>query len=536
MKVSAALKLEVLKEAKILAGKNGVNRRIKAAEVMEVPDINEWLTEGILIISTFYSIKDLPEAQIDMFKALIKEDGAGLIIKVGRYVKELPKEMYDLANKHDMPIIALPLNVSFVNVLTVLFEKIYEEKKTSQIEQLQLMNKLVNTEVKSLNDFLVELSSITKDNVYFESCDFRLISFSKKEKDKRRKNFSFLSLPQSAISSVEYKKYMSIDDYIIEDDRMIIPIDEAGERVGYLNILLKNSKALVGILESSIISIKKQTKLLFLKDQYDVEKRFFQENQWIKNLFREKKVPDHFIISNRLNLECNHLYGLFALDFFNLKQSFPEISKNEMVTHLLYKKIYEVIDQKLPSSLLFRSGHYLYGLYVCNDRQSRSMMIEIIRNIITQLELELDFDIYCGISLIHEQLTDIDKATDEAKLALRMREDISIKDKIIIYEQMGINKILLKLKNDEDVLHFTDVTLGKLKFNDNENKELIQTLSIFLEENGNHSKTSERLYIHRRTLKYRLNKIESILNINLDDSDSRFLLYLLLKIRKLNSV
>ncbi|WP_209123643.1 PucR family transcriptional regulator [Alkalihalobacillus sp. BA299] len=535
MDVSAALKLGVLQQGKVLAGKKGVNRQIKAAEVMEVPDINEWLTEGILIISTFYSIKDLPKAQIEMFKALIKVNGAGLIIKVGRYVKELPQEMYDLANKHDMPIITLPLDVSFVNVLTVLFEKIYEEKKTNQIEQLQLMNKLVNTEVKSLNDFLVELSSITKENVYFESRDFRLISFSKTEKDKRRKNFSFLSFPQSTISSVEYKKYMSINDYMIENDRMIIPVDEAGERIGYLNIILKNSKALVGILESSRVSIKKQTKLLFLKDRYEIEKRFFQESQWIKDLIRKKKVLDYSSISNWLNLESNHLYGLYALDFFSLEQSIPEIISNEKITHLLYKKIYKVIDRKLPSSLLFRSGKYLYGLYVCNDRQSRPMMIEKIHNVVTQLDRELECDIYCGISLLHEQLTDIDKAKDEAKLALRMREDICINDKIIIYEQMGLNKILLKLKNDKDVLHFFDVTLGELKFNDNENEELIQTLDIFLEENGNHSKTSERIYIHRRTLKYRLNKIESILNINLDDSDTRFLLYLLLKIRKLNS-
>ncbi|GAF18524.1 purine catabolism regulatory protein [Bacillus sp. JCM 19046] len=45
---------------------------IKAAEVMEVPDINEWLTEGILIISTFYSVKDDPEAQLSMFRKLIE--------------------------------------------------------------------------------------------------------------------------------------------------------------------------------------------------------------------------------------------------------------------------------------------------------------------------------------------------------------------------------------------------------------------------------------------------------------------------------
>lgn len=47
--VSDALGLDVLKGAKVLAGEGGLHRRILAAEVMEVPDISGWLSEGILI-------------------------------------------------------------------------------------------------------------------------------------------------------------------------------------------------------------------------------------------------------------------------------------------------------------------------------------------------------------------------------------------------------------------------------------------------------------------------------------------------------
>lgn len=81
MNVKDALQLGDLQKAKILAGDKGLDRVIKAAEVMEVPDINEWLTEGILIISTFYSVKDDPEAQLSMFRKLIEVNGAGLILK-----------------------------------------------------------------------------------------------------------------------------------------------------------------------------------------------------------------------------------------------------------------------------------------------------------------------------------------------------------------------------------------------------------------------------------------------------------------------
>lgn len=535
MDVSAALKLGDLQHATVLAGSNGVNRQIKAAEVMEVPDISGWLTEGILIISTFYSIKDLPEAQIEMFKTLIKVNGAGLIIKVGRYVKELLQEMYDLANKHDMPIIVLPVDVSFVNVLTVIFERIYEEKKAYQHEQLQLMNQLVNKEVKSLKDFLIELSSITGENVYYESDDYRLLTFAKKERDKRRKNFDLLSHPQPIAKDLEDIKNQNNGELIIEDDRLVIPIDDTGERVGYLHIVLKRSKALIGVLQSCIVSIKEQTKLLLLKDQYEVEKHFLQGNKFLKHLIEEKKVIQDHYVQKWLNNNGENLYGLFVLDFSSIAgtlQLYRE--KDQVIQYFINKKIYEFVDRELPETILCNEGSFFYGFYVCKDQQSRLLLIEKLRRIVKQVETEFNNEIYCGVSLAHDSLIDMDKAMDEAKLALQTRNDMSLNDKIIIYEQMGINKILLKLKHDTEVLHFLDMTIEALKFDDNENGELIHTLDVFLQENGNHTKASEKLFIHRRTLKYRLTKIESILNINLDDSDTRFLLYFLLKMRKIN--
>jgi purine catabolism regulator len=477
----------------------------------------------------------LPEAQIDMFKTLIKVNGAGLIIKVGRYVRELPQEMYELADKHDMPIIALPIDVSFVNVLTVLFERIYEEKKAYQHEQLQLMNQLVNTGVKSLKDFLIELSSITGENVYYESDDHRLLTFVKKEGDKRRKNFDLLSHPQPIAKGLQKIMNRSNREWAIEEDRLIIPIDDAGECIGYLHIVLKRSKALIGALQSCIVSIKEQTKLLLLKDQYEVEKRYLQENKFLKHLIQEKKVNQDQYVQKRLDTNEKNVYGLFALDLSCIGETLQSSrEKDQVIKYFINKKIYEIVDRDLPKTFLYNEGSYFYGLYICKDQQSRPLIIDKLRRIVKQVENEFNDEIYCGVSLAHDSLLDLYKGMDEAKLALQMRNDMGLNDKIIIYEQMGINKILLKLKHDADVLHFLTMTIEALKFDDNENGELIHTLDVFLQENGNHSKASEKLFIHRRTLKYRLTKIESILNINLDDSDTRFLLYFLLKMRKIH--
>lgn len=532
MDVSAALKLKSLQNASVLAGRNGVKRKIKAAEVMEVPDIGGWLTEGIVIISTFYSIKDSPEAQIKMFKTLIKVNGGALFIKLGRYVNDLPHEMYDLANKHDMPIIAIPVDVSYVNVLNALFEKIYEEKRSHRHEQLQLMNKLINTEVNSLKDFMKELSSISGENVYYETADNRLLVYAKKEKDRRRKNFSILSKPAGRENI--YQVHGLNKDPLAKDDRMVITVQENEVCEGYLHIILRKSQDLLGVLESCKVGIKEQIKFLLLKEKYEIENRYLQEAKFLKYLIEKKNEINPGYVENYINPGKNQMYGIFAFDFSVIKKVLKISSnKDQVIIYGLYKKIYEVFDEQLPGTYLFKEDSYFYGMYMCENQQDRSLLITKLEKTFKQLEREFVSDIYCGLSLAYNSIENLYKAVDEAKASLQTRHEMNLNYKIILYEKMGINKILLKLKNDSNVLHFIQVILESLKSDDN-GEELIHTLDVFLQENGNHSKTSEKLFVHRRTLKYRLTKIESILNVNLDDSETRFLLFFLIKMRKFN--
>ncbi|WP_221564531.1 PucR family transcriptional regulator ligand-binding domain-containing protein [Alkalihalobacillus sp. TS-13] len=518
MNVSDALQLEELQKAVVLAGNGGLNRQIKAAEVMEVPDISGWLTEGILIISTFYSVKDLPEAQIKMFKNLIQVNGAGLIIKVGRYVKELPQEMYHLANEHNMPIISLPVDVSFVNILTALFEKIYEEKKAYQHEHFQMMDKLLNNKFHNFQEFLIHLSSITGENVYYEDYKDRLLAYANKKVDKRRKSFKLLSLP--AISKIE--------------DRLVIPIEDANGCFGSLHILYGQSPLLVGVLESFLTSINEQAKLLLLKDQFEFHKQHQRENQFLHKLLLENRIIDDEVMKSYLKSERSDTsYGLFAIEISKFPLELLSPQEKDMVTvNFAYNKLNEIVESMLGKTILYNDHRYLYGLYVCQDGEKREHLFGKLRKITEMISAEFECKVHIGVSLSRGHLEEMDKAMDEVKVILQSSIDSNQEETVLAYEQLGINKILLKLKNDEDIKELIKMKLDAIRFDEGEkHDELLQTLEVFLLENGNHSKASEKLFIHRRTLKYRLDKIEAILNINLDDSETRFLLYFLLKMR-----
>lgn len=58
--VEDALKIYPLSEGKLTAGQNGVNRIVKSVNVMDAPDIADWVREGDILFTTAYLMKDAP--------------------------------------------------------------------------------------------------------------------------------------------------------------------------------------------------------------------------------------------------------------------------------------------------------------------------------------------------------------------------------------------------------------------------------------------------------------------------------------------
>lgn len=64
-------------------------------------------------------------------------------------------------------------------------------------------------------------------------------------------------------------------------------------------------------------------------------------------------------------------------------------------------------------------------------------------------------------------------------------------------------------------------------------QDLILTLKTFLENNLNYSLASNKLFVHNNTVRYRINKIKNLVDIDFDDSMERLKLEIVLKFLKL---
>lgn len=116
--LAEALALPCLQTAEVLAGAAGIDRLVHGVNVMEDANIVRWMRGGELLLTTGYSIRDDADALRNLVPALAERGLAGLAIKLGLYVDEVPADVRATADRLGFPVLRLPSGVMFNDILS----------------------------------------------------------------------------------------------------------------------------------------------------------------------------------------------------------------------------------------------------------------------------------------------------------------------------------------------------------------------------------------------------------------------------------
>ncbi|HVA85436.1 MAG TPA: PucR family transcriptional regulator ligand-binding domain-containing protein, partial [Candidatus Saccharimonadales bacterium] len=134
------LRLEPFERARVVAGSAGLDRRVRRVNVMEVPDILNWVKADELLLTTAYPLRDDPPALAELVPGLAERGLAGLAIKPARYIDTIPQAVVDAADRLSFPLIELPADSSFneiiMSVLAVIMDaQAVRLQRTAQIHE-----------------------------------------------------------------------------------------------------------------------------------------------------------------------------------------------------------------------------------------------------------------------------------------------------------------------------------------------------------------------------------------------------------------
>ena len=155
---------------------------------------------------------------------------------------------------------------------------------------------------------------------------------------------------------------------------------------------------------------------------------------------------------------------------------------------------------------------------------------KIAQSMETTLKNELFVKTVIGIGTVAEHLRELADAYKEAQTAIDVGKVFDTEKSVINYENLGIGRLIYQLPTTLCEIFLTEVF--KKNSIDSLDQETLFTINKFFENNLNVSETSRKLFVHRNTLVYRLEKIKKLTGLDLRQFDHAIVFKVALMVRK----
>ena len=143
---------------------------------------------------------------------------------------------------------------------------------------------------------------------------------------------------------------------------------------------------------------------------------------------------------------------------------------------------------------------------------------------------EAGIDHVVGIGSVANQLKDIARSFKEAQVAVEIGRVFDENITMMSYENLGIGRLIYQLPTTLCEMFLSEVF--KKGSVDSLDEETLFTIQKFFENNLNVSETSRKLFVHRNTLVYRLEKIKKLTGLDLREFDNAIVLKVALMVKQ----
>ena len=236
-----------------------------------------------------------------------------------------------------------------------------------------------------------------------------------------------------------------------------------------------------------------------IKNLYDEK---YDKGSFIKNIVLDNILPsDIYIKAKELHFNTEDPRIVFLIKFFGKTDMMPFEMLQNMFPDKTKDYVISVGEQDIVLVKELKPGTDIKDIE------------KMATNIADTLSTEFYTKVAIGISTIVDNLKDLAKAYQEAQVALEVGKVFETEKNIVSYENLGIGRLIYQLPTTLCDMFLQEVfKKGNLESLD---RETLMTIQCFFENNLNVSETSRKLFVHRNTLVYRLEKIRKITGLDL---------------------
>ena len=522
MQLQQILKNDCFKDAKIVSNHQLLDREVSSVMILEATDIEKWGSNHQLILTSYYALIDLKEEDLlSFFKKMSSLNISGLILKVHRLVKEVPTLLIKYCNAFDIPLIEIPETVKYETIILAVLQPIINENSkilNSYYNARKTINQLSLKEL-SIKELLKSFRLLLKSDVQFENESHSIFYTTN---DTQLPYQVIKEIPQPKVKFVDNQYYERIIEFSDQTTQSIVSVDipdlldqqyvfsifQSFDQLTDTEIMLiENAVELLLTELLKIYAIKKNQSMRKNNQMHDLLlARYYSEEERdsILSILDIDKYPfyqgimvsiygDDLTLDNPIRSPLDP-----AIDFIKTKYK-----------HLAYfQKNYDIVflvnlqsqDYKIQKEDL----HDLLDLYHANNPT-----------------------LHCHVGISTLQESTLDSINDNLLNLKKFMKIVHQQSVVLEYDQLGFFKLFYKMESIEELFDYVPKQLLDLI---NEKPDYAFTFSSFLSNNQNYVKTADQLFIHPKTVRYRIDKVINRLSVSLDDSDTLLSLQVALKI------
>ena len=529
--VRKLLESEQFPKMKLLCGEKGLDLEVKGIRIIEIEDMERYLTGGEILITSFQVYLSCNDREVEQhFEDLVKSDISGFIVKkrkeydpTGRRLSLLEKH----CKKYEIPLVEIPGDFYYWGIIRYVIMQVFD-KATARLKYFKITHDNFNAFILNNNgscntasNIIKFLSVMIENPVVLYYGNLNCMVSTNSDNSKLILSDEIQPYKPNIITKFQYMKQMkgSCVQYVVKfailsEVEIYITITEENRELTELDYMA---------IENAIINL-----------QYGFLSEFAQDE--VKKKYQRDIVHNilNGLLSSKEMTEAASQLGMKESDTYRVVD-FHTITKNVQRKYTK-EQLHEVgviegeLMHLLPDALIYRNMDQIVMIQQVDSNQTEleyQKEMEEVEDVIQRsiLYRKKDTDFQIGIGKSVEGYQRLKESYHEASRAIKYIDIIRLvtgdKNKSVVhYSNLGFFQIFSKVDDMTELERCIPETLKKLYLYDDEHKgELITTLQMYLRNNQSIKKTAGAMFVHYRTISYRIEKIKQISGINFDNAN-----------------
>lgn len=515
--IKEILEYPSLKQANILCGQDHLSNKVQGTMVMEALDIESWGHSGEMLLTSYFAFEHITPQQLDSFFSKAKQIGiSGLIFKKDRLINKIPPLFIEKCQTYKLPLIQVEKNVTYEKIINDILESIINRKafllenyyeNHQQFIQLMMnqadLHQILST-LKKLIQFPVSLiENIEKDII---------------GTDEKYHQFK-LNAGQESIKkqhmNLDYTQY-SVDYMNLEAPShtlLAVPIPNLSYEE-YTLLIHGADHTLSDIhlmtIETTVVAIQIELVKRYALKQSNKTRLNDMAADLVHGRLSSKDDIEETIYHLQLNPSAS--YRIIRFNFNKHVRTFSFARLNRFIDNLAN------LSKREFQQLIYITHQKRMILIVSEDNLDLDHIKNKIRHVIENLAEQKEYSENIAYTTMSSKLS-VYNLSEGYRQALNTQKVVHLWEetpKIIAYDEIGIYRLFVETGNMDSLEEFIPEKIRQIK---QRNPDLLDTLYTFINKSQSYSKTAEILYVHPKTIRYRIDRLKELYAIDFENAE-----------------